>query len=99
LVDLGGLHVLVIDVVSLDFLVDAVMLVILMHIIQQLMSLSELVNHESLKLDDINHVKKSFYLIEDHDAKLIGYAAVAVISHYQKEGLDNLASYSGTHIL
>lgn len=83
LVDLGRLHVLVIDVVSLDFLVNAVLFVELVHVVEQLMSLSELVDHESLKLDDINHVKEGLYLIEDHDAQLIGNAAVAVLPHYQ----------------
>lgn len=59
------------------------------------MSLSELVDHESLKLDDINHVKEGLYLIEDHDAQLIGNAAVAVLPHYQQEGFDELASHRG----
>jgi hypothetical protein len=88
-----------INVVSLDFFVDAVMLVELVHVVKQLMSLSELVNHKSLKLHHIYHVKEGFYLIEDHDAQLIGCAAVAVIPHYQKKGLHKLASHSGAHKL
>jgi hypothetical protein len=87
-----------IDVVSLDFLADAVLFVELMHVVQQLMSLSELVNHKFLKLDHIYNVKESFYLIEDHDTQLIGYAAVTVISHCQQEGFDKLASHTGVHI-
>jgi len=63
------------------------------------MSLSELADHKSLKLDNIYDVKEGFYLIEDHDAQLIGYAAIAVIFHYQQEGLHKLASDSGAHIL
>jgi hypothetical protein len=56
-----------IDVVSLYFLADTVLFVELMHVIKQLMSLSELVDHKFLKLDHIYNVKEGFYLVEDHD--------------------------------
>ena len=83
-----------VDVISLNFLVDSILFVVFVHIIQELMTLSKFVNHELLKLNNINDVEKSLNLVEDHYAELISYAAVAVLSHNKEKCFHDLASYS-----
>ena len=81
MVHLSRLHVHVINVVPFDILINSILFVVFVHIIEELVTLSEFVYHKFLKLNHINNIKESFYLVKHHDTELIGYAAVAVFSH------------------
>ena len=80
-----------VHVVSLDFCVDLVLLVVFVHVIEQLVPLSELSNHELLKLYNINHIEQCLNLIQHHDAKLVSDATEAEFLHDGQHGFDDLS--------
>ena len=57
-----------VHVISLDLLIYAVLLVVFVHIVQKLVTFSEFVYHELLKLDNVDNVEQGLHLIENHDA-------------------------------
>ena len=57
-----------VHVISLDLLIYAVLLVVFVHVVQKLVTFSEFVYHELLKLDNVDNVEQGLHLVEDHDA-------------------------------
>lgn len=57
-----------VHVISLDLLIYAVLLVVFVHVVQKLVTFSEFVYHELLKLDNVDNVEQGLHLIENHDA-------------------------------
>ena len=76
LIDLGTLHVQVVDVVLLYDFVDTKFLVRSNEGLDMNVTETELVDHELLKTNDVNDVEDALEVIEDHDADLVSYAAV-----------------------
>jgi uncharacterized membrane protein YdbT with pleckstrin-like domain len=58
----------VVHVISLDLLIYAVLLVVFVHVVQKLVTFSEFVYHELLKLDNVDNVEQGLHLVEYHDA-------------------------------
>lgn len=57
-----------VHVISLDLLIYAVLLVVFVHVVQKLVTFSEFVYHELLKLDNVDNVEQGLHLVEHHDA-------------------------------
>ena len=57
-----------VHVISLDLLIYAVLLVVFVHVVQKLVTFSEFVYHELLKLDNVDNIEQGLHLIENHDA-------------------------------
>ena len=55
------------------------------------MTFSEFIDHELLKLDNVNDIEQGLHLVEHHDAKLVSYAAVAVFSHHYEKRFHDLS--------
>lgn len=65
LVDLGRLHIQMINMVAFDHCVISLLPIHLVQFVQLLVSLPEFLDHELLQADYIHNVKKCLYLIEN----------------------------------
>jgi len=70
LVDLSRLHVVMVELVSLDHSWVLALSVSLVHVRQEFMSLTEFMKHELLKGDNVNNIKLILGLVQDQDAEL-----------------------------
>ena len=79
LIDLGTLHVQVVDVVLLYDFVDTKFLIRSNKRLDMNVTETELVDHELLKTNDVDDVEDALEVVKDHDADLICYAAVVEV--------------------
>lgn len=63
LVDLCTLHVLMVHMVPLDLLIYSILLVVFVHVVDKLVSLTEFVYHKLLELDNVDHIEQGLHLI------------------------------------
>jgi len=98
LVDLGTLHVLMVNGVASDWLGHALLSSLSLEVLLGGLTLSEFVYHELLHLDDVDNVEGCLDVVEGHDAELAGDRAVAVLSQDYKEAVQELTSHLGLHV-
>ncbi len=99
LIYLSTLHVQVVDLVPFYCCWVTTFSVFSMLIVEMLVSVSELLNHELLELNDVDDIKKCLDVVHDHDAELASDAAVTVFSCNEEDSFQKLATQSFTQIL
>lgn len=70
-----------VDFIPLDLFIFAAIFALFMQVVEELVSLSKLIDHVLLKRNHIHNIELSFYLVDYHYAELVTDAAVAVFSH------------------